>query len=137
MKTLAACLILLSSAFYAQTGECQLKPNAAAGLGVRDTTTKRLYVAKTVAASRVRNGSVLLHSQTGKYRLYAALKNGRVVDYTATNFRGQKLKTTVSGTVAKTHCMVCVIGDDGKQVCWLIDCKDLPRPPSVKATLRQ
>ena len=89
MKTLAACLMLLSSAFYAQTAACQMRPNAAAGVGVRDTTTKKPLRGKGGCCFPRSDGSVLLHTQTGKYRLYAVVKDGEIADYSAVNYRGQ------------------------------------------------
>lgn len=85
---------------------------------------------------KVANGNVLVHTQAGKYKLYASYKNNAVTGYYAIDATGTKVNATVSRR-GKGGCYYCIRLPEPNNktlvLCWWTDpCQASPERPTTK-----
>lgn len=81
------------------------------------------------------NGNVLMKQESGKYKLFATFKRGKVTNWHATDTKGNKIPVTYTAK-AGNYCQVCVILADGHANCYQISCDDMPAPKPDKKAAR-
>lgn len=91
--------------------------------GGKDTTWNNVLPKRT----NISNGNILMHQETGKFKLYATYKKGKVTNWYAIDTKGNKIPATYSAKGAAV-CMVCATLPNGFTNCYQISCDDLPKP---------
>ena len=82
-----------------------------------------------VEAGRKANGSVLIHTEEGKYKVYASFKKNKVSEYYAIDMDGNKIKPTYASK-AGLKCSFCIIRGD-HVVCYEVECTNIPSPKQI------
>ena len=83
-------------------------------------------ITKAVESCRKANGTALLHTE-GATKLYVTFKNSKVSEYYAIDGNGKRIPATYSSSKeAATKCYVCISIENGTNVCYEVDCANIP-----------
>lgn len=77
-----------------------------------------------VEAGRKANGTVLIHTEKGKYKVYASFKKSKVDSYYAIDAAGKRVEVTYNAELTCTFC----ISKDGALICYEVACTNIPAP---------
>jgi hypothetical protein len=89
------------------------------------TTTN---ITKAVDRCRKPNGSALVRTD-GAIKLYATFKDSKVSGYYAIDGNGKRIDPTNSSSKKDANmCVFCIYLDGGGQICYEVDCKNIPPP---------
>ena len=87
-----------------------------------------------VNRARKANGTALIHTEQGRFRLYATFANNKVSGYYAIDQNGKKINPVYpTGGAQALFCQVCINSGGTNQTCYEVDCSKIP-PPIKKAT---
>ena len=122
--------LLSASILFITLCNAQLKRTKLVQTGNSDTTWKNL--SQKLNRTKITTGNVKLHTEPGKYDLYATFKNKQVTGYYAIDKRGNKIPATYAEK--GTKCIACITIENGLNYCYDIDCDDLPKrkPDAVR-----
>jgi len=88
-----------------------------------------------VEAGRKTNGTVLVHTEEKKFKVYASFKKSKVTDLYAIDMNGNRINPTYSASKGGVTCMIC-IESPGGTFCYTIDCKDIPPQKNIDIKAR-
>jgi len=91
-------------------------------------TTSQTDLRGKISSAKIADGNVKIHTEPGKYDLYATYKNNKVADYYAIDAKGNKIPATYTPMV--TSCVFC-IEKGKKKVCYEVECKNIPGPKNA------
>lgn len=130
--------LLLSVLFIFTIADAQVKRTKEIPHGNSDTSWHNLGGSKT--RTNINNGDVKIHSEPGKYELYATYKNKQPTDYYAIDNKGTKIPAssvtkTVDYAAKIVKCFKCVgtIDDKGTKT---TDCWDVPCPKAATTAIK-
>jgi hypothetical protein len=115
LGSLAAGLIIVTAPAYAAPGE--KAPAKAQQIDLRPATKQMSW----------KEGSSVVYRGAG-VKLIAEVKGSKVIQWSATDNNGKTLPTR---TERGATCVVCVTNEQGKTVCYEVDCKTIPPPPKA------
>ncbi len=83
-----------------------------------------------VDRARKPNGTALIHTENGRFRLYATFSNNKISGYYAVDQNGRRLNPVYpTGGTKGLFCQVCI----NTTTCYEVDCTKIP-PPIKQAT---
>ncbi len=88
--------------------------------------TDTLNIAAKIETAKKKTGTALVHTEKGKFKLYAVFKNNVATEWYATDMKGNRLKAAASNQ--SQNCKICVIMPDGVQICF--NCTTGPTHPN-------
>ena len=88
-----------------------------------------------VEAVRKANGTVLVHTEEGKFKVYASFKKSKVTEYYAMDMNGNRINPSYPASKEGVTCYVC-IESPGGTFCYNIDCKDIPPLKKITTNAR-
>lgn len=84
-----------------------------------------------VEAGRKANGPVLIHTEEGKYKVYASFKKNKVSEYYAIDMDGNKIDATYP-VANSSRCYFCISnGGASDRICYEVECDFIPSPKQV------
>jgi hypothetical protein len=92
--------------------------------------SKIIDITSKITKAKTKNGKQLIDTNS-KIRLFAEFKNGKIVKLSALNSSVSEVPVAITKAKGTVKCRACVEDEFGRDVCWYIDCKDLPRPPNT------
>lgn len=86
-----------------------------------------------VETSRKANGDVLIHTEEGKFKVYASFKKSKATGYYAVDMTGNRISPTYEAKGVTPRCFFC-IHVNGDSVCYEVECTNIP--PLKKAAIK-
>jgi hypothetical protein len=98
-------------------------------LSIQGKAQASVDISKKIETSKKQEGVALIHTEKGKFKLYASYGKNKLTSLYAIDGTGEKIGATYKENPAAkgVTCVVCVIVL-GKSTCYLISCDQVPSP---------